>query len=62
METAKGFEVVSLRDTTAGRRRYIERLETLVDWSRPTEAGKVLWEGQSLFQRVRPAEHSFNCR
>lgn len=27
METAKGFEVVDLRDTTERRRRYIERLE-----------------------------------
>jgi putative transposase len=48
METRKGFEAVDLKDTTAGRRRYIERLEALVDWSQPTEAGKVLWEGQSL--------------
>ena len=53
METAKGFEVAGLPDTTAGRRRYIERLETLVDWSKPTEAGKVLWEGQSLQSTLR---------
>jgi REP element-mobilizing transposase RayT len=53
METAKGFEVAGLPDTTAGRRRYIERLETLVDWSEPTEAGKVLWEGQSLQSALR---------
>ncbi len=33
--------------------RYIERLETLVDWSEPTEAGKVLWEGQSLQSTLR---------
>ena len=53
METAKGFDVVGLPDTTAGRRRYIECLETLVDWSKPTEAGKVLWEGQSLQSTLR---------
>jgi len=53
METAKGLEAVGLRDTTAGRRRYIERLETLVDWSKPTEAGKVLWEGQGLQSTLR---------
>ena len=53
METEKGFGAVELPDTTAGRRRYIERLETLVDWSMPTEAGKVLWEGQSLQSTLR---------
>jgi putative transposase len=53
METGKGFESVDLKDTPAGRRRYIERLEALVDWSEPTEAGKVLWEGQSLQSTLR---------
>jgi putative transposase len=53
MESTKGFETVGLPDTTAGRRRYLERLETLVDWSKPTEAGKVLWEGQSLQSTLR---------
>ena len=53
METAKGFETVNLKDTTAGRRRYLERLETRVDLSQPTEAGKVLWEGQSLQSTLR---------
>ena len=53
METGKGLCVVGLQDTTAGRRRYIERLETMVDWSKPTEAGKVLWEGQSLQSTLR---------
>ena len=45
--------MAGLPDTAAGRRRYIERLETLVDWSKPTEAGKVLWEGQSLQSTLR---------
>jgi putative transposase len=48
METEKAFETVDLKDTSAGRRHYIERLEGLVNWSKPTNAGKVLWQGQSL--------------
>lgn len=53
METEKAFGAVELPDTTTGRRRFIERLETLVDWDMPSEAGKVLWEGQSLQSTLR---------
>ena len=39
---------LQIKDTPAGRRNYLERLETLTDWSKSNEAGRVLWEGQSL--------------
>ncbi len=48
METADSFQDLKIKDTAAGRRKYLERLEGLIDWSRPNDAGRVLWEGQSL--------------
>jgi hypothetical protein len=53
METAKGFECCELKDTVAGRRKFIERLEQQVDWSKANEAGRVLWEGQGLQSTLR---------
>jgi hypothetical protein len=53
METEQGFECCELKDTVAGRRQFIERLESSVDWRKPNEAGRVLWEGQSLQSTLR---------
>ena len=48
METRRSMDRLQIKDTPAGRRNYLERLETLTDWSKSNEAGRVLWEGQSL--------------
>ena len=48
METQRSMDQLQIKDTPAGRRKYLERLETLTDWSKSNEAGRVLWEGQSL--------------
>jgi putative transposase len=53
METGAGFEATGLRDSPAGRRKFVERLETLIDWSCPDRAGRVLWEGQGLQSTLR---------
>lgn len=53
MATAAGFEATGLKDSPAGRRRFLERLETLIDWSCPDRAGRVLWEGQGLQSTMR---------
>ena len=48
MATSAGFESVGLEDTSRGRKAYITRLENLIDWSRSSDSGKILWQGQSL--------------
>ena len=48
METRRSMDRLQIKDTPAGRRNYLERLEALTDWSKSNEAGRVLWEGQSL--------------
>lgn len=53
METAKVFECCDLKDSAAGRRKFVERLERLVDWRKPDDAGRVHWEGQSLQSTLR---------
>jgi REP element-mobilizing transposase RayT len=53
METADGFELAGLRDTPAGRRKYLERIEQMTNWTKPDEAGRVLWEGQTLQSTLR---------
>ena len=46
--TSSGFEAVGLEDNSWGRKVYITRLENLIDWSQPSDSGKILWQGQSL--------------
>lgn len=53
MRTADALAETDCRDTPTGRRKFIERLETLIDWSEPTKAGRVIWEGQSLQSTLR---------
>ena len=53
LETADGFELAGVKDTPAGRRKYLERLEGMGDWSRPDDSGRVLWEGQTLHSTLR---------
>jgi len=43
MATSAGFESVGLDDTSRGRKAYITRLENLIDWSHPSDSGKILW-------------------
>ncbi|MFT6864191.1 MAG: hypothetical protein ACJAVK_002755, partial [Akkermansiaceae bacterium] len=45
---SSGFEAVGLEETSRGRKAYITRLENLIDWSQPSDSGKILWQGQSL--------------
>ena len=47
-ETRCSMDRLQNKDNPAGRRKYFRRLETLTDWSKPNDAGRVLWEGQSL--------------
>ncbi|MFT6379523.1 MAG: hypothetical protein ACJAXZ_000998, partial [Akkermansiaceae bacterium] len=45
---ASAFEAVGLEDPSRWREAYITRLENLIDWSQPSDSGKILWQGQSL--------------
>ena len=46
METQTGFSVVGTKDTTSGRREFLEILERRVDWKHPTKAGAVWSEAE----------------
>lgn len=43
-----GLETLGFMDDTRGRRKFLERLETMVAWDKPKEAGTALPDGQSL--------------
>jgi len=53
MRSVEALAEMGCKDTPAGRRKFIERLETLVDWTSPTEAGRIVWKGQSLQSTLR---------
>ena len=53
MQTSRGFECFQLKDRPQGRREFLERLESKVDWENARAAGKVEIEGQSLQSTLR---------
>ena len=48
METQTGFSVTGTKDSSAGRREFLEILERRVDWKNPTKAGAVWSEAEGL--------------
>ncbi|MEI6535634.1 MAG: transposase [Verrucomicrobiaceae bacterium] len=53
LAAARALELVQLPDTPAGRRRYVERLEEVVDWQKRGGAGLRQSEGGSLNRSLR---------
>ena len=49
----RGLTHVELPDTAAGRRRFLEWTEGLIDWNSPHEAGNRLADGQTLNSTLR---------
>ncbi len=43
-----GFETMGIKDDTRGRRKFLERLDSMVTWSKPKEAGTAVPDGQGL--------------
>ena len=55
LETKTAFSVVGCQDTAAGRKAFLETLESRVDWKNPAKAGAVYSEGEG---RPQLAVHS----